>query len=54
MIMLKLKGLTCQGGRMNPLEYRPVLGAWFSNCGITKILQAIVHDGCRLCWPFKS
>ena len=28
MIMLKLKGLTCQGGRMNPLEHRPVLGGF--------------------------
>ena len=26
--MLKLKGLTCQGGRMNPLEHHQVLGGF--------------------------
>ena len=47
--MLNLKGLTCQGGRMNPLEH---IRYWVvSNCGITKILHAIVHDGCRISWP---
>ena len=30
---------------MNPLEHRQVIVV--SNCGISKILQAIVHDGCQ-------
>ena len=30
---------------MNPLEHRQVLYV-VPNCGITKILQAIVQDGC--------
>ena len=40
------KGFTCHGGqgRMNPPEHCQALVV--SNCGITEILQAIVHDGC--------
>ena len=50
--MLNLKGLTCQGGRMNPLEHHQVL--WFQIVVSLTFYRSLYMMGASLSWSVKS
>ena len=50
--MSNLKGLTCQGGRMNPLEHHQVL--WFQIVASLTFYRSLYMMGARLSWSVKS
>ena len=50
--MLNLKGLTYQGGRMNPQEHHQVL--WFQIVVSLTFYRSLYMMGARLSWSVKS
>ena len=51
-IKITMLNLTCQGGRMNPLEHHQVL--WFQIVALLTLYRSLYMMGARLSWSVKS